>query len=76
MKRFKEEGNVLSQRELEVLKLIAEGCTNKEINNKLFISPHTTRNHIANIFMKLNCHTRTMAVIEGRKKDLIKKSLI
>lgn len=71
MKRFKEEGNVLSQRELEVLKLIAEGCTNKEINNKLFISPHTTRNHIANIFMKLNCHTRARAAIEGHKKGLI-----
>ena len=71
MKRFKEEGNVLSQRELEVLKLIAEGCTNKEISNKLFISPHTTRNHITNIFISLNCHTRTKAVIEGHKKGLI-----
>lgn len=71
MKRFKENGNVLSQRELEVLKLIAEGCTNKEISNKLFISPHTTRNHIANIFMKLNCHTRTKTVIEAHKKGLI-----
>jgi DNA-binding NarL/FixJ family response regulator len=65
-KRFK-----FSQREIEVLKLIAEGYTNKEISNKLFISPHTARNHITNIFMKLNCHTRTKAVIEGYKKSLI-----
>jgi DNA-binding NarL/FixJ family response regulator len=71
VKRFKEEGNVLTQRELEVLKLIAEGYTNKEISNKLFISPHTTRNHIANIFMKLNCNTRTKAVIEAQKRRLI-----
>ena len=71
MKRSKEKGNMLTQRELEVLKLIAEGYTNKEISNKLFISPHTTRNHIANIFMKLNCNTRTKAVVEGRKRSLI-----
>jgi DNA-binding NarL/FixJ family response regulator len=71
VKRFKEEGNVLTQRELEVLKLIAEGYTNREISNKLFISPHTTRNHIANIFMKLNCNTRTKAVIEAQKRRLI-----
>ena len=71
MKRFKEKGNVLSQRELEVLKLIAEGCTNKEINNTLFISSHTVRNHITNIFMKLNCRTRIKAIIEAQKKGLI-----
>jgi DNA-binding NarL/FixJ family response regulator len=71
MKRVKEEGNILSEREVEVLKLIAEGYTNKEISDRLFISPHTTRNHIKNIFMKLDCHTRTKAVIQGRKNQLI-----
>jgi two-component system response regulator DegU len=70
-KRLREEDHSLSQREIEVLKLVAEGCSNKEISDKLFISPHTTRNHITNIFEKLNCHSRTRAVIEARRKQLI-----
>lgn len=61
----------LSQREVEVLRLIGEGYSNKEISKKLFISSHTTRNHVANIFIKLNCHNRTKAIIQGRKKGLI-----
>jgi len=63
--------DMLSSREIEILRLIAEGYSNSEISNKLFISPHTTRNHIASIFMKLNCHSRTQAIIQGRKKGLI-----
>jgi len=66
-----EEEYALSQRELEILKLIAQGYSNKEIGNTLFISSHTIRNHIANLFMKLNCHTRMRAVIEARKRNLI-----
>ena len=65
-----EEKSTLSLREREILRLISEGYTNKEISNRLFISAHTTRNHIANIFMKLDCHTRTKAVIEGKKRGL------
>lgn len=70
-KRFRTPDHLLSQREIEVLKLIAEGCSNKEISSRLFISHHTTRNHITNIFEKLNCHSRTKAVIEGQRKELI-----
>jgi len=44
----------LSRREIEILKLIAEGCINKEISKKLCISIHTVRNHIANIFSRLS----------------------
>ena len=70
-KRTEADESILSQREVEVLGLIAEGSSNREISEKLFISPHTTRNHIANIFAKFGCHTRTKAIIEGRKKALI-----
>ncbi|RJX23107.1 MAG: DNA-binding response regulator [Dethiobacter sp.] len=61
----------LSQREVEILKLIAEGLTNKEIAKKLSISVHTVRNHIANIFPKLNSKTRTKAIKEAKKKGFI-----
>jgi two-component system, NarL family, response regulator DegU len=68
----KDEGeHSLSRREKEILKLIAEGYVNKEISEKLFISIHTVRNHIANIFSKMECSTRTKAVKEAQKRGLI-----
>jgi DNA-binding CsgD family transcriptional regulator len=51
----------LTTREAEVLGWIAEGKTNAEIGRLLFISPHTVRKHIENIFEKLDVHTRTAA---------------
>ena len=61
----------LSRREIEILKLIAEGHINKEISNLLCISIHTVRNHIANIFSKIECNTRTGAINEAHKRNLI-----
>jgi len=66
-----EKDSSLSKREVEILKLIAEGYTNKEIAQKLYLSEHTVRNHISNIFLKLNCNTRAKAVLEAFKKKLI-----
>jgi DNA-binding NarL/FixJ family response regulator len=68
---LRKDEQVLSRREIEVLTLMAEGFSNKEISSRLSISPHTTRNHITNIFEKLNCHSRTKAVIEAQRKELI-----
>ncbi len=51
----------LSQREVEVLALIVDGCTNQEIAARLFISPHTVANHVAHILTKLNVESRTAA---------------
>jgi DNA-binding NarL/FixJ family response regulator len=61
----------LSRREIEILKLIAEGHINKEISKKLCISTHTVRNHIANIFSKIECNTRTRAINEAHRRNLI-----
>jgi DNA-binding NarL/FixJ family response regulator len=52
---------VLTVREAEVLKLVAEGLTNTEIAARLVIAPTTVRTHLENIFEKLGIHTRTAA---------------
>lgn len=48
----------ISQREKEVIQLIVEGKTNKEIDQELFISSHTVKNHIYNIYQKLHVKNR------------------
>jgi len=52
----------LSEREIEVLYLLAEGKSNKEIAGKLFLSESTVKTHISNIYKKLNLQSRTEAV--------------
>jgi DNA-binding CsgD family transcriptional regulator len=52
----------LTKRELEVLQLVAEGLTNREIARRLFISPATVRTHLEHVFEKLGVGTRTAAV--------------
>ncbi len=50
--------NPLSQREMEILKLVAQGYTNKEISNMIFISEYTVKNHLKNITKKLDIKNR------------------
>ncbi|MBI1280095.1 MAG: LuxR family transcriptional regulator [Anaerolineaceae bacterium] len=57
----------LSQREIEVLQLIASGLTNQDIANRLYISLHTAKVHARNIFSKLAVKNRTQAVAKGAK---------
>ncbi len=62
----------LSNTELNILKMVSEGKTNQEIADKLFISVHTVKKHISNIFKKLNIKSR----IETRKyKELITNNI-
>lgn len=61
----------ISNRELAVLKLVAEGKTNKEIAGKLELSEKTVKNHVSNILSKLNATTRTEAVVRAVKAGLI-----
>jgi LuxR family maltose regulon positive regulatory protein len=56
----------LSERELDVLQLIAEGLTNQEIASKLYLSLNTVKAHTRNIYSKLGVKSRTKAVVRGK----------
>ena len=61
----------LTQRELQVLQLAANGLSNKELAGKLVISEKTVKNHTANIFSKLQVNDRTQAILYGLHRGLI-----
>ncbi len=61
----------LTDRELQVIKLVADGKTNKEIANILQISEKTVKNHVRNIFQKMEVDDRTQAAIYALKKGYI-----
>jgi len=67
------EKELLTQRELEVLELIAEGMLNKEIASALYISEKTVKNHVSNIFRKLNVSDRTQAAIYAFKHNITRR---
>ncbi len=57
----------LTAREVEVLRLVAAGLSNREIADRLFLSPRTVKAHVANIFAKLGVHTRAAATESARQ---------
>jgi DNA-binding NarL/FixJ family response regulator len=61
----------LTPRELQVLQLLAEGLSNKTIADRLSISEHTVKFHVAAILGKLEAHTRTEAVTRAIREGLI-----
>jgi LuxR family maltose regulon positive regulatory protein len=61
----------LSEREIEVLNLIAAGMSNQEIAEKLFISLNTVRTHTKNINGKLDVHSRTQAIVRAKELEII-----
>ena len=61
----------LSEREREVLRLVAEGLTNREIGLRLHLSPNTIKRHTLNIYEKLSVHNRTEAVNKARHLDIL-----
>ncbi len=60
----------LTAREREVLDLIARGLGNAEISTRLYLSPKTVRNHISNVFMKLQVADRAQAIVRAREAGL------
>lgn len=67
----KTEDEVLTRREIEVLKLVAEGLFNKEIAFKLSISEKTVKNHVSNIFKKIGVFDRTQAAVYAIKHNIV-----
>ena len=62
---------ILSARELEVLRLLANGASSKEVAGDLFISLGTAKKHIKNIYRKLDVHKQTSAVARAQELGLI-----
>ena len=61
----------LTERELQVLKLVAQGGSNREIAEQLFISENTVKNHVRNILEKLHLHSRMEAVVYAVREKLL-----
>jgi ATP/maltotriose-dependent transcriptional regulator MalT len=61
----------LSERELEVLRLIATGCTNQEISERLVIAASTVKSHIISLYGKLGTHRRTEAILIAQDQGLL-----
>jgi len=61
----------ISKREYEVLELIAQGLSNQEIAEKLFVSLHTVKTHSSNLFMKLDARRRTQAIHRAKELGLL-----
>ncbi len=63
--------DVLTGRELEVLRLVARGRSNREIAQELFISEKTVKTHVSNILGKLHLEQRTQLVVYAIKNKLV-----
>jgi DNA-binding NarL/FixJ family response regulator len=63
--------DLLSTREMDVLRLIVDGRSNQEIGEALFISPHTVANHVASIFNKLGVDSRTAAATHAVRSGIL-----
>jgi ATP/maltotriose-dependent transcriptional regulator MalT len=61
----------LSKRECQILELMAEGMSNREISEKLFVSVHTVKSHASNIFDKLEVKSRTQAIVKAKSIKII-----
>lgn len=62
---------MLSPREIDVVRLVAQGLSNKEIGDRLAVSDKTVKNHIANIFSKLNLNARTQVAVYAIREGIV-----
>ncbi len=61
----------LSDREKEILKLLVDGLDYRDIAEKIFVSRHTVRNHISNIYTKLHVSSKALAIKMATKNNLV-----
>lgn len=61
----------LTDREIEVVTLVVEGCTNPEIASQLVISPRTVQSHVASSMRKLDARTRTQLAVAALRRDVV-----
>jgi DNA-binding NarL/FixJ family response regulator len=61
----------LTERELDVLQLLAKGLSNREIGNKLSLTEGTAKNYVMNVLQKIGARDRTQAALRGRKLGLV-----
>jgi DNA-binding NarL/FixJ family response regulator len=66
-------GDDLTEREREILGLMGQGLTNKDISARLVLSNFTTRNHVRNILAKLNAHSRLEAVVIANRERILER---
>ncbi len=71
LKKVREEPDLLTPRELEVLQLVGEGCSNKAIGKRLFVSERTVKFHVSRVMAKLGASNRTEAVALARKRGIL-----
>jgi two-component system response regulator DegU len=63
---------VVTRREIDVLQLIADGCSTPEVAERLFISQKTVKNHLASIYQKLDARDRTQAVLQAVRMGIVR----
>lgn len=73
MDRMRVPSQSLSQREIEVLTLVADGLSNQQISRQLFLSQATVKSHLVHIFTKLGVDSRTSAVATATSRGLIRR---
>ncbi len=69
-----ESDRVVTKREVEVLQLIADGCSTPEVAEQLYISQKTVKNHLASIYHKLDARDRTQAVLQAVRMGIVRLS--
>jgi two-component system response regulator DegU len=69
-----ESDRIVTRREIDVLQLIADGCSTPEVAERLFISQKTVKNHLASIYQKLDARDRTQAVLQAVRMGIVRLS--